>query len=134
MIVKYGSPIRPRKHRTPRVAKVIMEETKGIYRCNVWRLATGSRITYRWIDEDGTKRFELNHSTRPTLMRYYANGDAYVIYRGEVLKVADFFPLRDPVKLGKRTFTHCSSDTFFSGYYIDVPEDGEVAFVARIWS
>lgn len=132
MIVKYGSPVQKRRQIAPRVAKVVAEEQKGIYKCAVWRLVTGSRVTYKWIDEDGIKRFELQHSTRPALMQYYANGDAYVTYRGEVLKVADFYPLSTPVKIGKRTFTHCSSDTMFSGYYIDVPEDGEVCYVARI--
>lgn len=115
--------------------KVVGQERLGIYQCDIWKTVRGSRITYRWVDEDGMKRMEICHSTRPAVIQYSADGERpYVRYRGERLKLDEFMILSRPRKLGKRTFTHSSSDTMFSGYYIDVPEDGEVAFIARAWS
>lgn len=114
--------------------KVVGQERLGIYQCDIWKTVQGSRITYRWIDEDGMRRMEIRHSTRPAVIDYDVKGEAYVTYCGEKMRIAEFYPLSTPRKLGKRTFTHCSNDTMFSGYYIDVPEDGEVAFVARTLS
>lgn len=114
--------------------KVVRSEKLGVYPCEVWKRVQGSRITHTWIDDDGMQRLKIYHSTRPAVIEYTTDDRPYVVYCKERIYLDDFLAISTPLKLGKRCFTHATHDTVFSGYYIDVPEDGDSCFVARVLS
>lgn len=112
------------------VDRMIRTEQLGMYQCNVWKEVKGARVTYRWIDEDGVKRWEVYHSTRPSIIEYKVDGSPYVKYCGARFDFSDFLPCT-PLKLDDATFTYAAHDTAFSGYLIAVVGNGESCYVAR---
>ena len=115
-------------------------EKLGQYDCEVWKKATGSNTTYRWVEQHEDfplVRQTLVVSNRPTLMQHTVRGDrSYVRTKLGRLYFEEFISIT-PLKIEDRSFSGGAADTAFGGTLVDLDsfhDNGGYVYVARIWS